>query len=74
MTSGPSDAGPMVQTIRVLWAGRITNHPRDFGSSLIPEADVQYPPYQDRVAAGCQFVYSGGDGGNPCAVGVVSGD
>src|SRR5512135_107539 len=31
MISGDSDAGPMVQTIRVLWAGRITKHPRCSG-------------------------------------------
>jgi hypothetical protein len=35
MTSGDLDAGPMVQTIRVLWAGRITWHLRYSGSSLI---------------------------------------
>jgi hypothetical protein len=46
MTSGDSDAGPMVQTIRVLWAGRITKHPRYSGSCLIPQADVRSPPYR----------------------------
>ena len=46
MTSGDPDAGPMVQTIRVLWAGRITKHPRYSGFSLIPREDVQYPPYR----------------------------
>lgn len=61
MTSGDSDAGPMVQTIRVLWAGRITKHPPVFRFLSDPPRRCSISTLQDCVAAGCQFVYSGGD-------------